>query len=94
MVSAAVSEAVRRRVCRVSERRFIENVFALLFISEPQCPKGAIILDARNYFITGMKTRGHFGGSVGTFLGSIFGDFQEKLKTLQCPKVSEALSEA
>ena len=33
-------------------------------------------------------------GSFGSFFAPFFGDFQEKLKTLQCPKVSEALSEA
>ena len=54
----------------------------------------AIIFDARNYLITGTKIRGHFGGLSAFVVGPIFCDFQEKLKTLQCPKVSEALSEA
>ena len=76
----------------MSEGRFVKCSWSLLWAS--LTPKMAIIFDARNYLITGTEIRGHFGGLSAFFVGPIFCDFQEKLKTLQCPKVSEALSEA
>ena len=63
-----------------SEGRFIENVVRIVMP-----------------VITLLRAR-KLGVTLGVFrpflLAPFFGDSQEKLKTLQCPKVSEALSEA
>ena len=69
------------KVClQGSEGQFIENVVRIVMP-----------------VITLLRAR-KLGVTLGVFrpflLAPFFGDFQEKLKTLQCPKVSEALSEA
>ena len=67
------------KVClQGSEGRFVKCSWSLLWAS--LTPNMAIIFDARNYLVTGTKTRGHFWGLSAVFVGPIFWWFSGKAK--------------